>query len=509
MSHWPERWRLVLVLVIACLLYLGSAGFFDLITTSYGSDVGHYVITAQSLAQGKGYRYVNEPAQPLTARLPPLLPALLSPLAAAFPHDMRPMRLFAVLPALGAVIAAYFHLRRKQPRWALGIITLFAWSVFTVSSAAIPQTDLMFTLLLYLILAMVDVYRRRERTLAPAFVTLTALLLAAIYTRIVAVVLLAAVVLLLWLRGQPLKAALLGLVVALGVLPWLVYSHRVTGVWLEPGYATDFFGSPAPAYGLDTIERLVRTAANNGVWLATVALPDMLTGMYMGQVQRLVQAMRLEWLLRVAGLVITAIGAAGLALRLRRQAGVSELFVTLYAAVLLVDSAHEARYLLPLLPLLYIYLFTGLQGLSERLRSPWAVRLAGVLIMLVMIVRVAAFYEKGVSWLQDRQGRESWIGWLASKTPSDAVIISGSPRVLSFQTSRFSLNYPAWVCSAGDDADRLRNTPATYVALHPYFGTYSKESLCMRDAIRRQPSAFEEVFRDDSLSVVIYRLRSN
>ena len=54
-----------------------------------------------------------------------------------------------------------------------------------------------------MVLAMCDVYVRRRQTLDAALVPLVALMLAAVYTRIVAIVLLPAPTLALWMRGQP------------------------------------------------------------------------------------------------------------------------------------------------------------------------------------------------------------------------------------------------------------------------------------------------------------------
>ncbi len=508
MSRLPERLLLAGILLVAGLLYVGSAGFFDLITTSYGSDVGHYVITAQSLAQGDGYRYVNDPHRPLTARLPPLLPMLLSPLVAAFPHNVHVLRLFAAVLCLGAVVCCYVYLRRVAPAWALGITALFALNVHVVSTAAIPQSDLTFTMLLYAILGLCTACGTRTTLGDAALAPLIVLIVLAVYTRIVALALVPAVTLWLWWIGRRRAAVVVLALVLLGVAPWFAYSYRLTGSLFAPGYAADFFGRTRPMAGADGLLMLLRTAAGNSSWLATEALPDAVSGFYMGQAQRLAQTLGVEWMLCAVGLSITVVMAGGFWLRARRHGGVAELLLALYGAVVLVDSVHEARYLLPLLPLLYVHLFTGVTWIARRVSAPSLTRLAGAVILLVMVVRVASFYEKGLSWLDERVGRESWIAWLAARS-EPGVVYSASPRLLSFYTGRHSLDYPAWLCASDSDPTKLRSNGQTYVALHPLFGAYSREYRCMSEAIRRRPGRFVEEFRDDSLSVVIYRVQQD
>lgn len=506
MFCWPERRRLALVLLVACLLYAGSAGFFDLITSSYGSDVGHYVITAQSLAEGRGYRNVNDPAQPTTSLFPPLLPMLLSPIVALFPHSMPALRFFAILPSLGAVYAVHLYLRRAAPRWALGVTALFAWSIFVVGVAAIPQSEMLFTLLLFLVLLASETSVRGARTRASTLPVLLVLMTLAFYTRLIGVVLVAAVPLYLWLRGQRRNAVIVAGSAALAALPWFVYVYRDTGTLIGPSYGNDFFGAAQPVLGPAAMARLAGSAVRNSVWLATEGLPDTVTGLYMGQVQNALSALGLAWLLRVAGLAITALMLLGFWLHQRRGVTAAACFIVIYGAVLLVDSAQVPRYLLPLLPLLYLYFFTGLRWLGECLRAPWAVRLAGVAILLVMVVRVASFYEKGASWLHARQGKDDWIAWLAANIEASDVIFSDSPRIIAFETARYSLGYPAWTCASGSDLGWLRRGETTYVALHPRFGATTREQRCMRDVITGNPGQFTEVLRDDSLSVVVYRV---
>ena len=499
------KWFLFILLVTS-LLYLGSSGFFDLIITSYGSDVGHYLILAQSLGSGHGYSFVNDPAHPATSRSPLLFSVLLSPVAAAIPHSMLAARLFSVLIALAAVVAGFVFARHAMPKWSLAITALFAWSVFTVSTAALPQSELTFCLCLFLCLPMCDVYARRASVRDPALVALAVLMLAAMYTRLVGVVLAPALALALWLREERRKALALTVAAILGFSPWLAYTYWINGVFLEPGYAIDFFQTARPSLGGSDLGVVAQTALSNVAWYAAQGIPDAVTGIFMGHVQATAAGLHVSWLLYAIGVVVSAVVAFGFGLRARRRLGAAEIFVVLYLGVVLLHWAQLVRYLLPLAPLLYVYFLEAAEWLGRRLRMPWAGRLVVVAILLIMLVRVAAFYEKGVSSIQARSGRQDWVSWLATETEDDAFIYSAASRIVSFRTNRYSLDYPGWLCASGSDIARLRRSGATYVALHPVYEEFSQNYQCMARAIKQNGSQFEQLFRDDRLRVIIYRM---
>ena len=77
-----------------------------------GGDESIYIILAESLISGEGYRDIQLIGKPLHRKYPPGLPLLLAPLVMAFGRDIILLKLFIV--AWGVVGYAFFIKITKQ-----------------------------------------------------------------------------------------------------------------------------------------------------------------------------------------------------------------------------------------------------------------------------------------------------------------------------------------------------------------------------------------------------------
>jgi hypothetical protein len=146
--------------------------------------------------------------------------------------------------------------------------------------------------------------------------------------------------------------------------------------------------------------------------------------------------LRLALLLPLAGLAL-----AGYVTCVRRRLGAREFFIPLYLGMLLVWPVGGAtpRYLLPLLPLVFIYLGQGTHFLAERVGERWGRRAAVGLAATVLIAYVALYARVGFGPLRhgvERPEAQALFAYVRDNTPPDAVLVFSKPRALALFTGR-------------------------------------------------------------------------
>jgi hypothetical protein len=193
-------------------------------------DASAYYILGTSLAEGKGYRLLNEPGAIQAVQYPPLLPLVVAAVQRASGSSdyltvaARLRLLFCVLSAL-YLVGVYLVARRfLPPPYALivGTITGLSFSAFLSPSDSL-YAELPFGLVSMLFF--LSVPERDQPGLAPASGILAG---AAYLLRTAGIALLAAWVAESLVRGRGRQAAVRLLVAALPVLAWQVHVARVT-----------------------------------------------------------------------------------------------------------------------------------------------------------------------------------------------------------------------------------------------------------------------------------------
>ncbi|HSK76881.1 MAG TPA: hypothetical protein VLQ45_10525, partial [Thermoanaerobaculia bacterium] len=211
------------LVLIALLLWLPRlSGPLDL-----RFDAAVYYILGTSLAEGKGYRLLNEPGEIEAVQYPPLLPLLVAAHQKLLGTSDAvrvggALRIFYLLLFAVYLPAVYLLGRRwLAPPWALGVALLCATNVRTIY-----MSDTLFAELPFAVVAVLFVLaaqeERRGRT-----VVLGALGAAAYLLRTLGIALLAAWVGESVLQGRFKRAAARAAIACVPVLLWQVYVARV------------------------------------------------------------------------------------------------------------------------------------------------------------------------------------------------------------------------------------------------------------------------------------------
>ena len=146
--------------------------------------------------------------------------------------------------------------------------------------------------------------------------------------------------------------------------------------------------------------------------------------------------------------IATSLSLIGVFRQSRRLLDVTALFSMGYGLFLIFWPYHQARYLLPLIPVYLYYLVCGLRAANEFVvrRSPAA---ATMTITVVVGVLLMAYIGKcatsgfGLSldaW--DSSSAKQLYALVQASTPKDAVIIANAPRALALYTQRQTAQFP-------------------------------------------------------------------
>ena len=386
-------------------------------------DAGVYYVLGTSLAEGRGYRLLNEPGAIEAVQYPPLLPAFIAAhqLIAGTADPLvvgRSLRWSFLGLSLAFAVATYALLRtRVTPSWAFigsAICAIHEYSVFLsdIAYAELPFTVV--TCLFFLVASTASTWRRE--------VVLGLLACVAYGFRTAGVALLIAWVAEAGVRGDARKTAVRLMMAALPFLAWQAY---VTVVERSPGYTAAAYPYQRADYlyhnvsyarnmtlsdpdrpQLGTISasqrlgRAVRYLPNVPVKLAeTVSAPrDSL----MQQIMRARQLSGRRVPLRLADVVLLVLGGlvlGGLAMDLVHRRLLVPLYVVTYTVILCVVPWHEqSRYWFPLAPLLILALWRSALALADilrngrRVRLRWSREIVFVGAALLLVVQIACLF---------------------------------------------------------------------------------------------------------------------
>ncbi|MCI0589775.1 MAG: glycosyltransferase family 39 protein [Planctomycetes bacterium] len=415
-------------------------------------DSGVYLSLSRSIVRGEGYTYAGLPH----FKYPPGLPLLCAPVEAVLGNDFLALRLLITAFAVASVFLAHRVVSAYADRDLAGpAAALFAFSWPVVALLPMVLSDLPFTA--FSLGALLALRRFRDEGTWRSGLTLAALLLAAFLTRIAgAVVALACALALLRARragtGPPLgRIVAIGAIVAVPAIGWMVrtavlrarlpeglrdttsYEHEFASGRpfgpgpSEPGGILGRLGENAPYYrdllaeiftGGAVVARDPSSPAG-AVWLSAAVTAPLLVALLYACVKR-----------RTAAEVTTA---------------------ATFALYLSWPAVQGARFLVPILPLLYANLLDGARDLAARI-FPRSARAPRYAILGLAVVLLAAGAPRVVETVR-LERREPYHGaavraffaaaeWIRTNTPAEAIVVSGDSSALTMLTDRRGRAYP-------------------------------------------------------------------
>jgi hypothetical protein len=476
-------------------------------SVGYEDDTSYYLVLGQSLGSGHGYRLINQPGEPWHRLYPAGYPLIVAAALRAVGNGslqavVVPLKVLSLLFALAALpLFVLYGLRRGERPMLLGCAAVLAMLhplTITYADAVMSETAFMAASLLALFLCERFVQRAdaEGRDLRWGEIALlAAAATASFYLRSVGVTLVAAVLarLLLRGRGRDVVGTTGGVLVL--VLPWALmtfhgYGKRTigagilvlagvgilamlrrrpllalgsAGMWLAAGYAVlqGWGGGPGYTYVSFSAQEgashggLIKYAATvaGKAWAYAALYGKAVLGGHQGWLD---DAPRLGLVAALVGAAIVLLGYLG---RIREGIGVAEIYVGLYTLLLFVtEPSPQIRYVVPLLPFLFLYFLRGvdllLRGVSRVVAAaprPALGRAAAALVTAVLVAGYVPVHAHLATWASvpmgqrgtDR-GAEGWweaVGWVRGHVPGDAVVMSRYAGVMYLYSGRKTVRY--------------------------------------------------------------------
>jgi len=431
-------------------LLLGATAFWGVQRQALGlfHDDGIYTVVAKSLSQGDGYRIISLPGAPAQTKYPFLYSYLLSwfwTLEPNFPQNIVALKLLNIAVLVGIFFLAAVFYRCYFPQSALSAL------IFAVLVAANPLiftfTDFVLSDLLFVFFALAALAICADQSASSCSFGRIALLGTVVglacLTRLAAAPLVLAGALHSFLqRGWRGSAGFL-LIVALFLMPWFVWTS----------------GSPLPSadslYAYYAFYTLGKTGVSDfGAWLGEHATIMLANARYLAGTFELLY---LTPLLPVLGPVLVALTAVGMVVSVRRAELVNWSFFLSSIALLLFWPFHPGRYAAPLVPLLILFLFRGMNALDGWLDSKaedyalagLAGKLAWCPVLLILILN--GVWLSGYLLIRDEQttrgvygsrlpyawsGFEETFAWIREHAPADALLATAYDPMYYLYTGR-------------------------------------------------------------------------
>jgi len=141
--------------------------------------------------------------------------------------------------------------------------------------------------------------------------------------------------------------------------------------------------------------------------------------------------------------IFTILMLIGLINKIRKSVQLTDWLFFLTVFILLIYPANPGfRYLLPVMPFLFIYFYFGMLWLSRFLNKKW------LKVQYLIPVLLLVLYYPGIVWHietkdypsgTEQASAQEIFSYITENTPEDAVIVFKKPRALSLYTNRYGL----------------------------------------------------------------------
>ena len=470
------------------------------------ADDAWYALLAKSIATGQGYQVINSPTPGILPLYPPLYPLLLSipfRFFREFPENVTALKSISLIAMIGLGVSSFLYFRKYREikvNLTLIIVTLTLLCqplMFLATSSLMSECVFAFEMMtLYLVAErLVRGGGAGRQGFDWINVLLLAALVASIYlTRSIGLVLVVAVLIdLVWKRLFR-ELALVILISGLVVGAWTLHtSSRVPTPEqrLEQGgniimnYREAFWQRVA---GVDSGKPVTWRELPERVWQNTktvidtgalnICAPVLLRGLQTLKSSEPELAAILKILISV---VLILLIVCGYICTVRSGVTAAELGVLLMFGVIIIWPFQPLRFLAPMAPFIYFYLFQGVRyvsRLTDRIRKIQTDGRAPTMVVAFVILMISL---TGQGWTMfNRQGASlmsfSWeaafednvrlMSWVSANIPKSEVVISNNPALLTLFTGHKSVNLEL----TQQRWEMFRRGGYRYVVLHRFDG---------------------------------------
>jgi hypothetical protein len=514
-----RRYKLILAALVLMSAVLGLLRFNTFQVGTWVDDA-HYVVLAESLAQGQGYHLINYPDAPVGRAFPPGWPLLLAPVVAAFPGNYAILKLLSFVFWLGSIPLMYrFFASRLEKPYAEILVAFVVLNPNLVALSGMAMSEPAYLFFSFLALNLFDCWDAGSGRAKPYL--LVAIVLLALYAQLIRTLglsLLIALSFYLLLSRRFRDFAIVAGTTMLGLMPQFWLNSQSGGSLVTSANQTQYFGCVRPevectifvkaGYMWTNLESYANPMISNAV-LPFFGGPgsSILGRLGLGLLPSLINALLLLTIL------------FGVALSLRRVF-VHDLWVVIYFLALLpfVDvnqGGAQPRYLIPLIPFLYFYVLRTLSYLLSQINAQkhkWAAVALPTLVVLVCSLLIGRNLQ---DWRNPVRNRITDISvgttWVSENTPHDAIVMVRDPVPDYLYARRKTVAYPS---NESDIEVSVRKNRVGYIIVSPRLQTPRTSQLdgftesTFLPYLVSNSDRFVAVYRDSTQNVTVYQVRS-
>jgi len=490
----------ILIIFILLSTALGLLRFNSLqLGTSY--DDAKYIILAESLSSGQGYRIINFPRPQIEQNFPPGWPILLTPLTFLFPGNYSVLKFFTLILSLASVYLTYIIFSKRLQTPYLEILTgLVALNPLIVGTSVTVMSESVYLFFSLLSLYLFDKWR--EATTSQKNWLILFVVFAAFYTQLIRTIgisLFIALVIYLIFTRRFREAVIAAIVFAAGTLlqGWL------SGSLISTGYRTQVFNSSIP-------EKISQITSNFlGYFNETAA--GALLPIFGARLTSTLGDYGLQWLPFALNLLILLLLLLGL-YRSRGTISLLDVYVIIYIAGVLsfwnpnVGSV-KPRFLIPIIPFLYFYLLQGMSLLTKN-----NARVAYVISIAIAFTLLARNLQDWRNPIMNQMTDLSvGAGWVAENAKADAIVMVNEPVPSYVHVRRKTINFP----KQGQDLQKyLDNQGIDYIIIAPLLQSPRSTNLeksvsATLDIMTSAPDTYHLVFEDAENQVFVFQYQGS
>jgi hypothetical protein len=401
-------WPLIVLLALA----LSSLAFFSAPNIiGLFHDDGIYAVVAKALSEGNGYRIISLPGEPYQTKYPFLYSYLISwawSLNPHFPDNVSLLNFSSACFYFAALLLAYVLYVRNSNGGkfdALFYVFLIGANAWVFSMTSFPLSDIPFIAACLCCLALsnpADICLTRTKAILLLSVSVG---IAFMLRQAGAALILAGLVHFLF-SGKRKEFYLFVATVGCLIVPWLYWqAMHGSGAVDNPLFAY-YQSYETPAFFL--------AASNPGAAFQIIC--DNLRYLILS-VDHMMLRLHIVPALRF---VIYPLMLWGLLSIMRRQTIFFNGFLFFYSGLILSWPFHPARYSMPLVPVLLLSLFHGVQAATKFVRSRTTMAWSAIMVPMVVRIPIAIVVLLMVGWLWgyvhvDRS--KYLVLWDGSRTP--------------------------------------------------------------------------------------------
>jgi len=513
-----ERIIVFLSILVAGVIYILA------LTPQIGDayDDGRYIMLAKSIAQGEGYTRLAAPGHPLESHFPPGWPLLLSAVwivSPHFPENAMGFKVLSVFAALALAAGVYGWMRWQGEnafaRVFVTLLTLFNPLVLGYATSAF--SEMAYACFSVFALWRIERYSRLRTTTWRSAILPALLAVYAFYVRTIGITLILAAIVYLWFSRERSKTLSFSALSLAGTAPWFLYTTLIARDSSNYMHQLMLKSIEQPELGTTSWRDLgIRVVLNLRAYilggLPGAVMPSQVPMTYVN----LASGLRVGKPFPVSDVLLSVLILSSVVSLVIFRRALSDWYVAFYLGVALLWPWEPTRFVVPLIPLLYGYLFheTGLFG--QALLKRFAKQTQHILRSLA-IGSVAVFvllnitHQAAFAWSVHQaslpppawRARYRLFAWVDNHVPEGSVLAAMNDSQIYLYTERS-------VVRELGSLDALFDSHVEYVVLLPYGGVIARGDLSrirFTPIYRARPDAFRRVYQDTSANIEVLQVR--